>query len=226
MNLDGQVEVASRKYDSRLRDEAARTTRRRVVDAARELFLTEGYAGTTVRKIAASAGVSEQTVYTRIGNKAAILKAVYDVMLAGDDEPVPVAERPEFLRMRDAPDARSLLSTYAEVATGIYTRLRPVLELVYGARAVEPDLDLLASTVAAERRVGTLMFARNFVSRGFARPGLGVDDLVDIVWVLNSPEVYLLQVRENHLGDAEFQRWLATTLEICLVSPATRADGP
>jgi AcrR family transcriptional regulator len=95
--------VSPRKYDSRLRDESARTTRAQVVAAARELFLAEGYAGTTVRKIAAAAGVSEQTVYTRIGNKAAILKAVYDVMLAGDDEPVPMADRPEFRRMRDAP---------------------------------------------------------------------------------------------------------------------------
>ncbi|HZG90569.1 MAG TPA: helix-turn-helix domain-containing protein [Pseudonocardia sp.] len=212
--------MSPRKYDSRLRDESARTTRTQVVAAARELFLAEGYAGTTVRKIAAAAGVSEQTVYTRIGNKAAILKAVYDVMLAGDDEPVPMADRPEFRRMRDAPDARSLLSSYAEVATRMDARLRPVLELVYGARAVEPDLDLLASTMAAERRTGTLMFARNFVARGFARPGLGVDDVVDIVWVLNSPEVYLLQVRDNRLGDAEFQRWLAATLQTCLVAPA------
>lgn len=209
--------MAVRRYDNRLRDETARTTRRRVVAAARELFLAHGYAGTTVRKIAASAGVSEQTVYARVGNKAAILKAVYDVMLAGDDEPVPMAERPEFLRMRDAPDARALLSAYAENATRMGSRMRPVLELVFGARAVEPDLDLLATTAAAERRIGTTMFARHFVGRGFARPGLDVDDVVGIVWVLNSPQVYLLQVSDNQLADDDFQRWLTITLESCLL---------
>ena len=99
--------MTPRKYDSQVRDEAARTTRQRMVGAARELFLTNGYSGTTVRQIAAAAGVSEQTVYARIGNKAAILKAVYDVMLAGDDEPIPMAQRPEFQRMRDASDAHS-----------------------------------------------------------------------------------------------------------------------
>lgn len=209
----------ARRYDSRVRDEAARSTRRRAVLAARELFLTRGYAATTVKEIAAAAGVSEQTVYGRIGGKAAILKAVYDTVLAGDDEPVPMAERPEFRRMRDAPDARSLLVAYAEVATQLNVRLRPVLELVHGARAVEPDLDALARTGAHERRIGTTMFARNFVERGFARPDLDVEAVVDLVWVLNSPEVYLLQVRENGRGDEEYRRWLAATLELCLVPP-------
>ena len=215
--------MAARRYDNRLRDEAAQATRRRVVVAARELFLTDGYAGTTVRKIAASADVSEQTVYARLGNKAAILKAVYDVTLAGDDEPVPMVERPEVQRMRDAPDAHSLLSAYAENATRMAARLRPVLELVYGARAVEPDLDQLASTAADERRTGTMMFARHFVARGFARPGLDVDGVVDVVWVLNSPEVYLLQVREGRLGDDDFQHWLTATLEACLAAPPSES---
>jgi AcrR family transcriptional regulator len=211
--------VGTRKYDSQVRDEAARTTRRRAVLAARELFLTRGYAATTVREIAAAAGVSEQTVYGRIGGKAAILKAVYDTVLAGDDEPVPMAERPEFRRMRDATDARSLLAAYAEVATRLNARLRPVLELVHGARAVEPDLDALARTGAAERRAGATMFARHAVERGFVRPELDVEGVVDLVWVLNSPEVYLLQVRENGLGDQGYRRWLATTLELCLAPP-------
>lgn len=217
--------MAPRRYDSQVRDEAARITRHRVVTAARTLFLTDGYAATTVRQIAAAAGVSEQTIYARIGNKAGILKAVYDVMLAGDDEPVPMAERPEFQRMRDAPDARSLLSAYAELATQVSARLRPVLELVYGARAVERDLDLLARTGAAERRTGALMFARNFVDRGFARPELDADAVVDLVWVLNSPEVYLLQVRENQRSNDDYQRWLAATLELCLVSPPGHDPG-
>jgi AcrR family transcriptional regulator len=209
--------MTPRKYDSQVRDEAARTTRHRMVEAARTLFLTNGYSGTTVRQIAAAAGVSEQTVYSRIGNKAAILKAVYDVTLAGDDEPIPMAERPEFQRMRDATDAHSLLSAYAALATQLAMRLRPVLELVHGARAVEPDLDLLARTGAAERRIGSLMFARNFVAKGFARPGLDADTVADLVWVLNSPEVYLLRVRESQQSDDDYRRWLASALERCLI---------
>lgn len=209
--------MASRRYGSPVRDEAARVTRRRVVEAALVSFLAEGYAGTTIRAIAAAAGVSEQTVYARVGNKAAVLKAVYDSTLAGDDEPIAMAERPEARRMRDAPDARNLLAAYAHAATTISSRLRPLLELVLGARAVEPDLDALARTGADERRVGTTMFATNFVDRGFARAGLSVEDVVGLVWVLNAPEVYLLQVRDHGLTDAAYERWLAVTLESCLL---------
>jgi hypothetical protein len=121
--------------------------------------------------------------------------------------------------MRDAPDARSLLAAYAEVARGVCARLRPLIELVQGARAVEPDLDLLARTGDAERRIGSTMFARNFVARGFARPGLDAETVADLVWVFISPEVYLLRVRANGQTDDEYQQWLATALELCLLAP-------
>ncbi len=195
-----------------------------MVEAARHHFLADGYAGTTIRAIAASAGVSEQTVYSRVGNKAAVLKAVYDLTLAGDDEPVPMAQRPEVIAMHNALDARTLLVAYARSATAMGARLRPLLELVYGARAVEPDLDRLARIGAEERRIGTTMFAKSFVGRGFARPGLDVDGVVDLVWVLNSPEVYLLQVRDRQLSDQDYESWLATSLLACLTPAVDPGD--
>ena len=76
---------------SAARAEQVRETRRKVVAAARDLFLRRGYTGATVEAIAHRAAVSPQTVYNVIGGKAAVLKAVYDVTLAGDDEPVPKA---------------------------------------------------------------------------------------------------------------------------------------
>lgn len=60
-----------------------------------------------------------------------------------------------------------------------------------------------------------------FVASGFARPELDVDAVVDLLWVLNSPEVYLLQVRDNRLDDEAFQRWLTATMESCLVAPSS-----
>ncbi|NYF15063.1 AcrR family transcriptional regulator [Pseudoclavibacter sp. JAI123] len=204
--------MSPRRYDSQVRDAAARETRHRVLEAARASFLAEGYSRTTVKAIAAAAGVSEQTVYSRIGGKAAILKAVYDTALAGDDAPIPQAERPATTRLQHAGDARTLLAEYAELATDINARLRPLLELVHGARAVEPDLDELARTGARERRFGTTMMAKHFVGAGFARPGLDEQSVLDLVWVLNSPEVYLLQVRENGLTDEQYRNWLTQTL--------------
>ena len=75
------------------RAERARRTRRRIVDAATALFLERGYAGATMRAIAAAAGVAVPTVELGFGTKATLLKAAIDVAIAGDDEPVPVLDR-------------------------------------------------------------------------------------------------------------------------------------
>ena len=84
------------------RAEQVRASRQKVLDAARDLFLRRGYFGATIEAIAQRARVSPQTVYNVVGGKAKLLKAVYDVTVAGDDEPVPMAERPGFAAMRAA----------------------------------------------------------------------------------------------------------------------------
>lgn len=206
-----------RRYASPVRDEAARLTRRRILEAARESFLTLGYGQTTISAIAAGAGVSAQTVYSRFGTKAAILKGVYDVALVGDDEPIPMADRPEFRQLGQTTDVSVLLDSYARLARVMAERMRPLLELVWGVRAVEPDLDELARTAAVERRIGSTMFAERLVDGGFARSGLDVESAVDLIWVLNAPEVYLLQVREGQLSDDAYERWLAGALRASLV---------
>ena len=80
-----------RSYDSPARREAARATRASIIAAAREILLAGGYDGMTVARLADTAGVSPQTVYNSIGGKAQVVKAVYDVMLAGDDDPTPMS---------------------------------------------------------------------------------------------------------------------------------------
>jgi len=76
------------------RQKKARQTRRRILAAAAELFTRHGYTVTTIQQIAEQADVAWQTVYSVFGTKAAVLSAVFDVAVAGDDEPIPVAERP------------------------------------------------------------------------------------------------------------------------------------
>ena len=85
----------TRTYSSTLRADQARQTRRRIVDAAAELFAEHGYAGTTIDAVATAAGVSRKTVFDSVGGKAQLMKLAYDFAIVGDDEPVALAERPE-----------------------------------------------------------------------------------------------------------------------------------
>ena len=96
-----------------VRSKRARTGRG-ILDRGSGHFLTHGYQGTTVSAVAVDAGVSVETVYKAFANKAGLLKAVFDVTLAGDDEPVPLMDREEIRRNQAEPDPRKKLRMYAE----------------------------------------------------------------------------------------------------------------
>ncbi len=95
---------AKRSYSRSARDEQVALSRRRVLAAADACFVEVGFGATTVAGIAAKAGVSVQTVYNVVGGKPDLLKAVYDVRVAGDTKPIPIAERPQVLALRAASD--------------------------------------------------------------------------------------------------------------------------
>ena len=84
----------SRRYNSLVRDEGTNRTRRAILFAARQMILEDGYAGASLSRIAAAAGVARPTVTATFGSKPALLKALVGEALAGDDEPIPVAVRP------------------------------------------------------------------------------------------------------------------------------------
>ena len=208
--------MSTRRYDNRGRADAAHAARRRVLEAARDLFIANGYRRTTIAEIARAGGVSPQTVYSAFGGKAPLLKGAYDLTLAGDDQDLPMRDRPEFQRLGRASSTGDLLAGYAALARSIMTRLGPMLPLIYGTRAVEPDLDALALTAAQERRFGARAFANHAVAGGFLRDGLDPDVVADLVWVLNAPETYLLLTRSGGLDDDGYQRWLESALHTAL----------
>src|SRR4051794_6909255 len=106
------VVKSTRSYRSPLREAQARETRRRVVSAARDLFLDRGYAATTIAAVARGAAVSADTVYSTFGSKIAVLKAVLDVAVGGDDTDVAILDRPDPQAMRAEPDQRRQVAMF------------------------------------------------------------------------------------------------------------------
>src|SRR3954452_8673147 len=117
----GVTEV-KRPYDASGRRARADARRREVVRAARELFERDGFRLTTISAVAAHAGVSPESVYKGFGSKAALAKAVFDVALAGDHDPMPVAERPAQAAVSDEPDVHRKIARFVE---GLVQRLAP-----------------------------------------------------------------------------------------------------
>jgi AcrR family transcriptional regulator len=195
-------------------------TRERVLAAARTLFLRRGYTGTTVDAIAQRAGVSPQTIYNVVGGKAAVLKAVYDVMLAGNAAPVPMVERPSARAVMVAPDGRTCLALYARMGREIYERVGPLVPIVLaeaagGDRAVRRFID----TIENERARGTAAIAAHVAERFGLRPGLTPGEAADILWALTSPDVVHRMVRRRRWTLDRFEAWLGATMADALLGP-------
>jgi AcrR family transcriptional regulator len=199
-----------RAYDNRSRAEAALATRRRIIDAAGEILLREGYHAMSVSQLAASAGVSAQTVYNAVGGKADVVKAVYDVMLVGDDAPVAMQDRPEFRAMSEAPDREAFVRAYAALCATIYERVGPLLGVILAQGAGgDAGLQEFVATIDRERRVGNTNALMALDRAHGLPPRLDVEQFIDIVWTVTAPEVYDRFVRRSGWSHRRYAAWLA-----------------
>ena len=210
----------TRSYVSPVRDEAARATEGRILDAAERLFVEQGYGPTTIASIAGAAGVSKQTVYNSCGSKAELLKRLYDVRLVGDEEPVPFAEREDVRDVGSRSDPRALLDGYGQLAGAILERLGPVMSVVVaGAAAGDPDLRHHLEVADSERLTGAQGWAGKLSSLGALRPGLTVDRARDIIWAINSVQTWDLLVRRRGWSTQDYAAWLGEALAEVLLAP-------
>jgi AcrR family transcriptional regulator len=201
----------SRPYASELRAEMARQTRRRILAAAERELLSAGYHATTMASLARAAGVSPQTIYDAIGGKAAVVKAVYDVLLAGDDDPIAMSERPEMKRALAQRTVAATLLAYAGVGRLIMSRVGPVLVLVLAEGAGAELRDFLA-TIDRERRIGNTAVVRHIAERFGLPNGLSLDRAIDHVWTLTAPDVADRLVRRCGWTWDDYEGWLAAQL--------------
>lgn len=203
----------SRAYSSPVRAEQARHTERRIVDAAHRLFLAQGYGRTTVAGIAREAGVSAQTIYNVFGTKPALLKKVHDLVLVGDDEPIPMAQRPEVIAMYTDEDPARFLRTYATLGRTVNERIGPLLVLAQaGATSGDAELAAYVETTNAEHLAATTMMARRLEELGALRHDLTIDGARDRIWTLMSPAVWHLLTRERGWSGDEYAEWVGEAL--------------
>jgi hypothetical protein len=202
-----------RTYDNSARLEAAQDTRAAIVEAARSELVTGGYRQLTIAAVAAAAGVSPQTIYNSVGNKAALVKAVYDVTIAGDDDPVPMSDRPGFRAIREAPTAAAYALAYAAWCRVLNGRTAPLLAALTGGGAgSDPEIAAFLATIEEERRTGSTHAVAGFAKAHRLPPGLSRQRAADILWTLNDPMVHDRLVRRCGWSPAAYERWLVGQL--------------
>ena len=184
--------VKRRKYDASRRRAAAEQTKAAVLRAARDLFTSRGYAGTSVAEIARTAGVSVDTLYEAVGRKPQLLLAVHDMELAGADAPVEAEQRDYVRKIRAAPTAVDKITVYTDALARLLPRTVPLLESLRAAGETDPACREVYQAVRERRAANMRLFAADLRSTGELRGDLDDDTVADLVWSMNAPEYYLL----------------------------------
>jgi AcrR family transcriptional regulator len=210
--------VKRRPYDGTRRRAHSADTRRRILVAARDLFLAGGYRGTSVTAIAQRAKVNPDTVYTLVGSKPALLRELIEQAVSHADHAVPAEERDYVLAIRAEPDARRKLEIYAAALVTTQQRLAPLYRVVREVAPSEPDVAALWREISERRLEHMHRFVADVAAAQPLRPGLTTADGAHHVWLLNSPDVYLLLSDDRKWSTGEIREWLATTWERLLLA--------
>jgi AcrR family transcriptional regulator len=189
------------------------------VAAARTLFLERGYTAASLRDVAELAGVARPTVAAAFGSKPALLRQIIDEALAGDDEPVPVAERPWFAPVFEATDPDGVLDAYAGVTLLISVRSAALFEVAHRASGESPELTGLWATLAGNRRYGAAMVVAQVQKFGPIRDDLDPSQVADSLWTLNDPALYHALVLEKGWPEEDFRRWLSRQMRAAVLPP-------
>ena len=194
-----------------LRQAQIAQTEQRIVVAATELFLADGYVATTLDAVAKHAQVGARTVYLRFGTKAALFKRVVDVAIVGDTEPVDVLGRDWMQAALTAPTAVERIAASAAVGRQIMERTGALFGVAQQAAAVEPLIAGFWQQGRQQTRHAHAVVWTRMAEDGLLDPQVDLEWLIDTTTILAAAETYLLITSLTSWDLDTYEGWLATT---------------
>ena len=214
-----QPDPPPRRYDASHRRDQARRSRAAILAVAHDRFLDTGFRRTTIADVATAAHVSTQQVYKLFGSKGGLVKALFDVAIAGDDEAATMLEREALTRVREEPDPYLKLRLYGDFVADTARRHVPIQLLIRAAADTDPDAATLWKELGQERLHGMARFARDLGPH--LRSDLTVEEARDILWSSNSPELWDLLVNQRGWTPGRFAAHLSDLLTRSLLPPTS-----
>ena len=207
--------AVKRRYHSIRRREQAGETRVRIIHAAHDLFIGEGYGRTTIAKIARVAGVAVETVYATFGNKPTLLRQVWYATFRGDEEDVRLLDRPEIRAVLAEPDLATRFRAQARVYASVFRRFTPLLRALQGAATSEPA----AAAMLAEFDEGRLDASGHYARAAAATGRLAVseEECRDLLAATLDGAMWHRLVTERGWSDNRFAQLLGTMWVSALV---------
>jgi AcrR family transcriptional regulator len=210
-------EPVKRQYNSTRRQEQAGETRLRIINAAQELFVANGYGRTTIAEIALTAGVAVETVYAAFRNKPTLLRHIWYVSFRGDEEDVRLLDRPEIRAVLAEPDLATRFGQHAVVLTAVFRRIAPLLAAMQGAAASEPA----AAAMLAEWDERRLDACTRYAEAAAATGQLAVSEAEcrDVLAATMDGALWQRLVAARGWPDERFAAWLGRLWTSQLVKP-------
>jgi AcrR family transcriptional regulator len=208
-----------RSYNSPRRRKQAEETRRGILEAAQRLFEHQGYAATTMAAIAAEAGVALKTVYLAFETKSGLLRALWHLLLRGDQVDVPVAEREWYRETLEEPDPERQLQLNARNSRAGKERVAGVGEAIRAAAPTDPEIAALWDRIESNYYENQGVIVESLAAKHALAPGLDVKTATDILWTINHPAVWQLLVLQQGWSPERYEEWcLRTTCAQLLAS--------
>jgi AcrR family transcriptional regulator len=177
-----------------------------VVAAARDLFIAQGYARTTMADIASAAGVSVETIYAAFKNKATLLHKAWDITVGGDDQDIVFHERPEALAIRHEPDLAKRLMLHAAFSTRTAQRIAPFQLMVQAAAEADPAAGAMLAEMGRQRLAGMTVMAAEAAKTG--ELAVSEEECRDVLWSMTDGMLWHRLVNERGWTNERFANWL------------------
>jgi AcrR family transcriptional regulator len=198
---------SKRTYTSPRRQAQAEATRRDILEAAQRLFEQQGYAATTMAQVAKEAGVALKTVYLAFATKSGLLRALWNLLLRGDDDSRPIAEQDWYRRVLDEPDPERRLRLNAQNSAAGKRRISGILEVIRSAAPNDPDIGALWDRIQSEYHVNQRAVVEPLHAQNRLRPELDLDRATDILWTINHPNTWQLLVVDRGWTPEQYEQW-------------------
>jgi AcrR family transcriptional regulator len=161
--------------------------------------------------VAAEARVALKTVYLAFETKSGLLRALWHLLLRGDEEASPVGERDWYREVLEEPDPERQLRLNARNSKTVKLRIGPLIEVIRNAASVDPDIEVLWGRIQSDFYDNQRAIVKTLHDRGALRRGLDVTRATDILWTLIHPNVWQLLVVERGWTPERYEKWFADT---------------
>jgi len=204
--LSGDVKP-KRRYESKRRQEQAQETRRTILAAAKQRFENHGYAATTVAEIAADAGVATKTVYLAFESKGGVLRALWNLLLRGEQDDRPVAEQEWYRQVLEEPDPERQLRLNARNSAQGKRRISSTLEVIRSAASGDAEIDVLWQRIQSDYRENQRAIVEQLAQHNALSPGLDVERAADVLWTINHPNTWQMLVVQRGWTPEQYEQW-------------------